>query len=132
LQESEELYRSILNASPDVIAITDLEGRILLVSPKALIMFGSDREKELLGRLVTDFIVSEDHDRVLSNVALMFQSVMTGPGEYRGLRADGSTFNIEEGFEKLINRKAYILLLQYYLVYENPHRFCHSRRIFSG
>ena len=37
-----------------------------------------------------------------------------------------------EGFEKLINRKAYILLLPYYSVYENPHRFCHSRRIFSG
>jgi len=105
LQESEELYRSILNASPDVIAITDLEGRILLVSPKALIMFGSDREKELLGRLVTDFIVSEDHDRVLSNVALMFQSVMTGPGEYRGLRADGSTFNIEVNGEFIRDAK---------------------------
>jgi hypothetical protein len=39
---------------------------------------------------------------------------------------------IIEDFEKLINRKAYILLLPYYLVYENPHRFCHSRRIFSG
>jgi hypothetical protein len=37
-----------------------------------------------------------------------------------------------EGFEKLINRNAYILLLPYYSVYENPHRFCHSRRIFSG
>ena len=37
-----------------------------------------------------------------------------------------------EGFEKLINRNAYILLLPYYLVYENPNRFCHSRRIFSG
>lgn len=37
-----------------------------------------------------------------------------------------------EGFEKLINRNVYILLIQYYLVYEDPHRFCHSRRIFSG
>ena len=30
-----------------------------------------------------------------------------------------------ESFEKLIYRNAYILLILYYLVYENTHRFCH-------
>lgn len=35
LRESEERYRSILNASPDDITITDLKGRILMVSPAA-------------------------------------------------------------------------------------------------
>jgi PAS domain-containing protein len=35
LRESEARYRSILNASPDEITITDLEGRILMVSPVA-------------------------------------------------------------------------------------------------
>lgn len=40
LMESEEKYRSILNASPDDITITDLEGQILMVSPAAKKMFG--------------------------------------------------------------------------------------------
>ena len=40
LHESEELYRSILKASPDDITVTDLEGNILLVSPAAVSMLG--------------------------------------------------------------------------------------------
>ena len=36
---------------------------------------------------------------------------------------------MRKDFEKLINRTNYILLLSYYLVYENAHKFCHSRRI---
>ncbi len=99
LRESEERYRSILNASPDAIAITDLESRILMVSPVALTMFGCGQEERLLGRLLTDFIVPEDRERAWSNVALMFQGVMTGPGDYRGLRVDGSAFDMEANGE---------------------------------
>ena len=44
LIESEEKYRSILNASPDDITITDLEGIILMVSPAAKSMFGYEPE----------------------------------------------------------------------------------------
>jgi len=35
------------------------------------------------------------------------------------------THNSLEDFEKLINRNVYILLILYYFVYENTHRFCH-------
>jgi two-component system cell cycle sensor histidine kinase/response regulator CckA len=95
LQASEERYRSIVSASPDAIAITDLEGRILMVSPTALRMSGCEREDQLLGSAVTDFIVPEDRDRAASNLALRLHGVMPGPGEYLGLRHDGSTFFIE-------------------------------------
>ena len=94
-QESEKRYQSILNASPDGIAITDIEGRLLLVSPAVLNIFAYERQEELLGHTFSNFIVPEDHERAAANVALMFQGTMTGPGEYRGLRADGSTFAIE-------------------------------------
>lgn len=33
LRKSVTLHRSVLNASPDVITVTDLEGRIIMVSP---------------------------------------------------------------------------------------------------
>ncbi|MFA4932276.1 MAG: PocR ligand-binding domain-containing protein [Caldisericia bacterium] len=103
LGESEERYRSILNASPDDITITDLEGRILMVSPAALRVFGCKREEELLGRLVTDFIVPEDRERASSSVALTFQGDMQGPIEYRGLRTDRSTFDMEVNGETIRN-----------------------------
>ncbi|HTN51499.1 MAG TPA: PAS domain S-box protein [Anaeromyxobacter sp.] len=96
LRESETLYRSILNASPDDITIADLEGRVLMVSPNAVPMFGFRSAADGVGRRVTDFLVPEDRERAMSRVALLFQGqAVSGPSEYRGLRQDGSTFDIE-------------------------------------
>jgi PAS domain S-box-containing protein len=95
LRESEARYRSILDASPDDVTITDLEGRIAMVSPSGLAMFGYEREPELLGKSVTEIIADEDAERFSSSVALMLQGTAQGPGEYLGLRRDGSTFEIE-------------------------------------
>ena len=95
LRESEALYRSILNASPDDITIADLEGRVLMVSPNAVTMFGFENEEQGKGRNVTDFLVPEDRERAMSRVALLFQGIVSGPSEYRALRMDGTTFDIE-------------------------------------
>ena len=99
LRESDELYRSILSASPDDITVTDLEGRILVVSPVAVSMLGYEREDEMLGRTLMEFLVPEDRERAAANVGLMFQGVFTGPGEYLALRADGSTLPMEANAE---------------------------------
>ncbi|MBI5381361.1 MAG: PAS domain S-box protein [Opitutae bacterium] len=103
LQRSEERYRSILNASPDDITITDAEGRILMASPMAFKIFGYELKAEFLGRTVTDFIVAEDRPRALAQVALKRQGVVTGPTEYRGIRQDGSIFDIEVNSEFIRN-----------------------------
>jgi len=95
LRESEELYRSILKASPDNITITDMDCHVLITSPAGMAMFGYDREDELLGREIAGFIAPHDRDRALSNLALMFQGVLKGPEEYQGLHKNGSTFDIE-------------------------------------
>jgi PAS domain S-box-containing protein len=99
LRESEELYRSILKASPDGITITDLEGRVLMVSPSAVTMFGYTREEELLDRVISECLVPEDRERAQANIELMRQGIFTGPNEYRCVRADGSMFPIEVNSE---------------------------------
>lgn len=99
LQRSEERYRSILHASPDDITITDMACRILMVSPAAKPMFGFAPDADGQGRLLTDFIVPEDRARAVSQIALKLQGVVTGPNEYRGLRRDGSMFDIEANSE---------------------------------
>lgn len=106
LIESEEQYRSILNASPDDITITDLEGRILMISPAAKKMFGyeSDFDK-FVGMQLLDFIVPEDVERAKSNIQLMYQGGSCRPNEYRGVRQDKSIFHIEvnSGFVRNAN-----------------------------
>ncbi len=95
LRDSEARYRSILNASPDAITITNLAGRILMVSPMSLKMFGFESDNEIKGKLISSFTVPQDRQRAAEHVARVFQGTLTGPGEYLALRRDGSTFDIE-------------------------------------
>ncbi len=102
LRESEERHRSILNASPDGIGITDMEGRILMVSPSVLSMVGCKREEEILGRSFTDFVSPNDRMRALSEVNRMSKNAIMGLGEYHGLRTDGSAADLEVNGEFIL------------------------------
>mgnify|MGYP003586221909 FL=1 len=95
LRASEERYRSILNTSPDGIVILDAKGNALMGSPSAAALFGFDRDKDLSGLQMADFIAPEDRERAFSNLALTFQGQSHGPVEYRALRVDGSSFDME-------------------------------------
>ncbi len=96
LIESEEQYRSILNASPDDITITNMEGSIIMVSPAAKRMFGFDLNYEgFVGMHLLDFILPEDKDIAQSNMILMNAGSYEGTNEYRGVRNDGSIFDVE-------------------------------------
>jgi diguanylate cyclase (GGDEF)-like protein/PAS domain S-box-containing protein len=95
LRESEVLYRSILNASPEGITVTDMEGRIRKASPTALAMFRIEREEDALGHSIIEYIVPEEHARVMTNMGMMLQGAITGPNDYRAIRADGSEFDFE-------------------------------------
>ncbi|MCX6916383.1 MAG: PAS domain S-box protein, partial [Verrucomicrobia bacterium] len=99
LRLSEERYRSILNATPDAIAIMDTAGRVVMISPATVAMFGYQRAEELLGKWVTDFIVPEERASAVSNLGLIFRGKSPGLMEYRCLRADGSLFDVEANGE---------------------------------
>lgn len=94
LMESEDLYLSILNASPDGIAITDLAGGITMASPKILTMFDYERD-ELIGRSIADFVVLEERDRVLAAVSRLARGAATELGEYDAMSRDGTRRTIE-------------------------------------
>jgi PAS domain-containing protein len=67
LRTSENRYRSILAASPDGIAITDLEGTILMVSPAIIAMFGYVRMGDLIDHKILEFMAPEDRERATAN-----------------------------------------------------------------
>jgi len=95
LRSSEALYRGIIEASPDNITVTDMQGRIVMSSDKALPMFGYDPSDQYRGRPVTDFVVPQDRERVSRNMMRMLTGEIFGAECYLGLRKDGSTFDIE-------------------------------------
>ncbi|MEI6143394.1 MAG: PAS domain S-box protein [Mariniphaga sp.] len=95
LQNSELLYRSILHASPDVITITDLEGKILFSSPRALEMFGYENTEVFINHTLLEYIDPSDHQRAIDGIMHMIQHNIYDAAEYKALRSDGSTFDVE-------------------------------------
>ncbi|MEI6142114.1 MAG: PAS domain S-box protein [Mariniphaga sp.] len=91
---SEALYKSILEASPDVITIADLQGNILLTSPRAGEMYGLSQTEDLKGLTVFDFLDEKDHPKAISMMTKMYEGPQ-GMVEYLAKRSDGTTFEVE-------------------------------------
>lgn len=95
LQKNQNLYQSFLSASPDVITITDLQGKIQFSSDGALKMFGYEDPALFLDRSMLDFVDLEGHERAKQAIEKMFHDQQARAAEYIGVRADGSRFDIE-------------------------------------
>ena len=89
LKASESLYRSLLDASPDTIAVTDITGKIQMVSPNGLKLIGYKTEAELIGKYLGEFLIPEDVERAIKNIEYMFDGIFNGPEEYRIIRGEG-------------------------------------------
>lgn len=64
LQESEKMYRTLLDASPEGILIIDLSGRITEVSSITPEIFGAENKHELIGKHFMRFIHKESREKV--------------------------------------------------------------------
>lgn len=95
LQKSEALYRSIMQATPDTITITDLNGHILFSSPSAMKMFGVNDPELLENKQMFDFLDKRSQSRAMEAIVEMQHGIFSGAEEYIGLKADGTSFDIE-------------------------------------
>ena len=80
---------------PDGVVFADMKGHVLAFSPSTMAMFGYPSDQEQVGRPVTDFLVPEDRSQAASHFFRRETGEDPGLNQYRGLRADGSTFPIE-------------------------------------
>jgi PAS domain S-box-containing protein len=95
LRESELLYRTLVETSPDAISVTDPQGRLRMVNGRCLEMFGYDSADEVLGRNLNDLVRSENPD-TLRRVGEEFKrSGRVRDVEMRLTRRDGSALDVE-------------------------------------
>ena len=95
LRESEERSRSLIETSPDVIAVIDFSGKIIVINEAALTTYGYESRDELIGKSVLDFVIPEDRPRVLQEISKVLEVKTLRNLEYTSLKKDGSTFSIE-------------------------------------
>ena len=92
LRESEELYSTLVHASPDAVAIFDLNGKVLDVSEVALKLFGYDNVAEIFDRAPVDYVAPEDRGKGVSGIAEMMHGNIVRNLVLNFVRNDGSTF----------------------------------------
>lgn len=92
LKESEDKYKTLVDASPDAVTMTDLQGRMTYISEQTLKMHGYDYAEELLGRSALILISHEDHQRAIENMNKTLKEGSIKGIEYNLIKKDGSSF----------------------------------------
>jgi PAS domain S-box-containing protein len=96
LRQSEEKMRLMFETIPDGITVIDTDGKIMQTNKAAAHMYGYDNKEELIRQEIFEFIVTQEHTRVMK---IMRQSLKEGysgvPIEVQQVRKDGSEFLAE-------------------------------------
>ncbi len=101
LKESRKLYTTVVNAIPDIIIRTDIQGKIIFVNDYTLQISGYNRD-EIEGQSMLMFIDPEDHDRAIQNTFFRFENSL-GPREYNLVAKDGRIVPFEVNGDVLRN-----------------------------
>lgn len=96
LKESEDRYRSLVETSPDAIALTDLQANIVLSNDQAVRMLGFEGLEQMLGTNAISLIHPDEQQQARENMMRrLAQSEPQMVREYTFVRQDGSQFPAE-------------------------------------
>ncbi len=95
VRDSEERYRSLVETSPDAIALTDLRGHIQVCNQKAADLFDYASAREMVGVSVFDLIAPEDRPRAFENSRGLFKTGSNRDIDYTGITRTGRRFPCE-------------------------------------
>lgn len=92
LAESEAIFRTLLDASPDAVVLTDLDWKIINASHRTADLHGYDSPEEIIGMNAFELFPSEELERAAANMRkTLAEGSVTGL-EYKLLKKDGSIF----------------------------------------
>jgi PAS domain S-box-containing protein len=92
LRDSEELYKSLVETSPDAVIMTDLQGYILSVSRQTADSHGYRNVDDLIGLNVVDLVAPAHRIRAREQLQHPSEEEQPRTTEYTLLRRDGTTF----------------------------------------
>lgn len=95
IRQSEELYRSLVDATPDMIAIHQ-ESKLVFMNESGLRLLGADTLDNIVGRSFSEFVQEADRQHIKS---LLTESTAAGPSvssqECSLLRLDGAVVALD-------------------------------------
>jgi PAS domain S-box-containing protein len=103
LRESENLYKTLVEISPDAITYTNLSGRIAFCNLKAAQLFGFSTVNELTGLNLYAFIAHEDQKHAIENEHDTIKAGQTKNVEYMLMKKDKTKFPAEINTSIVLN-----------------------------
>jgi PAS domain S-box-containing protein len=105
LYDSRNLLNSIINNSPSLIYISDLEGKIILVNKKLVELFNQPIEK-IIGKTREDFMPQENAKEHRKNDLLVISSGNSISIEEENIEPDGKHYYLTEKYPLYDNNNA--------------------------
>ncbi|MFQ5981447.1 MAG: PAS domain S-box protein [Candidatus Heimdallarchaeota archaeon] len=90
LRESEKKYRSLVETSPDGIAMTDLNGTIYMVNQQCARMAGYKNTETMAGKNIFDFFGEKDRKRALGTMRKLLSFGSIRHTEFSFQKSDGT------------------------------------------
>lgn len=94
-RETENLYRVLIETSPDAITLTDLEGNLIMANKQAIKMHGCETEEQLVGKAAIEMIAPGDRELAMANLQKTLTEGAIRNVEYAMIRFDGTEFPAE-------------------------------------
>lgn len=91
-RESEEIYRTLVETSPDAIITSDLESRITGASQRALEIFGTDKKEDLVGKMSFELTDPKEHLDMRKNISKLREVKAVRSVERTLFRIDDTSF----------------------------------------
>lgn len=92
LRDSEELYKTLVETSPDAVVMTDVQGQILSVSRRMVEWHGYAEPDALVGLNTMDLVTPADRTRAREHLQATLRSDEPSAAEYTLMRRDGTSF----------------------------------------
>jgi two-component system sensor histidine kinase/response regulator len=103
LQESEKLYRALIETSPDAILLADTNTNFIMVNQMAVRLYGYQNVGEMIGKTFLDHIAPEERPRLFEHFKKTLQTGNSQTIEHTALKKDGSLFSAEVNASMLVD-----------------------------
>jgi PAS domain S-box-containing protein len=95
LRKNEEMYRTLIETSPDAILLLDLNGKILMSNKQVAVTLGFDSVEEILLQNIFSFFTLEDRRRIFRDAKRVIESGVLKNREYTVIRKNGEQIPVE-------------------------------------
>lgn len=95
LRESEQLYRRLVETSPDSIVLADVNGQILMANQQAAILHGYSDPAEMVGLNVMDIVPEDARADANADIRQIVETGALRDRQHALMRKDGTSFIAE-------------------------------------